>query len=132
MEVKKEPLAVKMEGTADNTANQGLEPTKSMATPGTKENSAPYKTPAAKMAVKNNAATPGFTPPSTGYISSLSLDTQELCKCLAHQPSKDKVHVHKFLSWAAAGEACVSCPHTSRDCVQEPSMYLFNVKSLDL
>ena len=61
MEIKKEPLAVKMEGTADNL----YQPPKSSSTPGRKENAAPYNTPAAKTASKL-AGAQNMTPPSTG------------------------------------------------------------------
>lgn len=64
--VKKEPLAVKMEGSDENRLNQGLETVQPTASPDAKENAAPHRTPGAKLATKRNAENPDFTPPSTG------------------------------------------------------------------
>ena len=75
MEIKKEPLSVKMEGSADNTSRLGVQQAKGGAsTPAAKENAMPYRTPAAKTAAKH-AGTPGFTPPSTGYVGKLAQAT---------------------------------------------------------
>ena len=68
VEVKEEPLSVKMEGTAEHepkTASQTQLESKP-SNHSNKENVAPYKTPAAKK-MAQYANTPGFTPPSTGY-----------------------------------------------------------------
>lgn len=64
VDVKKEPLAVKMEGSAENVGQSGT-PQAKRAKPGAKENVGPYKTPAAKLAARASG-TPEFTPPSTG------------------------------------------------------------------
>lgn len=73
LEVKKEPLSIKMEGSADNTPLVGLQrPKEGTSTPSAKENAMPYRTPAAKTARKHSS-TPGFTPPSTGYGAKLDL-----------------------------------------------------------
>lgn len=66
IEIKREPLAVKMEGTADNLSQPKLLQPKEEATPRTKENAAPYRTPGAKVAARQSGISM-FTPPSTGY-----------------------------------------------------------------
>ena len=64
LEAKAEPLSVKMEGGAEN--GDALQRAPSVMTPRhAKENTGPYKTPAAKVA-ERHSGTPGFTPPSTG------------------------------------------------------------------
>ena len=64
LETKAEPLSVKMEGGAEN--GEALQRAPSVMTPRhAKENTGPFKTPAAKIAEKHSG-TPGFTPPSTG------------------------------------------------------------------